>query len=443
MQIGPDGRFHLTYCTKIHPGTGWQELCGHLHTQAPRLHAKLSPDRPFGLGLRLSAAESEELLTGGNLAELQAFLAAQGLYVFTMNGFPYGAFHGGQRVKSQVFAPDWREETRVRYTLRLVEILRQLLPLGLEGSISTSPLSYKPWVNPGDTAALERICANLAAVVEEMARIRDEEGKLLHLDLEPEPDGLVENSGELAAFFRDWLLPKAAPLLARKTGRPLTKAQELILTHLRVCLDTCHLAVAYEDPVAALDGFDREGIKVGKVQITAGLKVLLPPDAADRTSLARQLQDFADSPYLHQVLARQENGGRRQFPDLAAALPTLPDSRDREWRIHFHTPLFVARHGLLLSTRDETRAVLDLLRERSFCRHLEIETYTWEILPPELKKDLVDSLELEYLWVLANLVGTKKIISPYSPTPPSPPVESAGSPAGAAIAGSAADPSFR
>lgn len=418
MQIGPDGFFHLTYCTKIHPGNGWQELFRHLRTQVPRLRAKLSPDQPFGLGLRLSAAECEEVLTGGNLEELQKFLAAQGLYVFTMNGFPYGAFHGGQRVKSQVFAPDWQTEDRVRYTLRLLEILRQLLPSGMEGSISTSPLSYKPWVKPGDRAALERITINLAAVVEEMARIREEDGKLIHLDLEPEPDGLVENSGELAAFFRDWLLPKAAPLLARKTGRPLTKAQELILTHLRVCLDTCHLAVAYEDPAAALDGFDREGIKVGKVQITAGLKVLLPPDAADRTSLARQLQDFADSPYLHQVLARQENGGRRQFPDLAAALPALPDSRDREWRIHFHTPLFVARHGLLLSTRDETRAVLDLLRARGFCRHLEIETYTWEILPPELKKDLVDSLELEYLWVLDNLVGTKmgnqKATIPYS-----------------------------
>ncbi|MHB8068395.1 MAG: metabolite traffic protein EboE [Desulfobaccales bacterium] len=408
MQIGPDGFFHLTYCTKIHPGNGWQELFRHLRAQVPRLRAKLSPDQPFGLGLRLSAAECEEVLTGGNLEELQAFLAAQGLYVFTMNGFPYGAFHGSQRVKSQVFAPDWQEEARVRYTLRLLEILRQLLPLRMEGSISTSPLSYKPWVKPGDRAALERITINLAAVVQEMARIREEDGKLIHLDLEPEPDGLVENSTELAAFFRDWLLPKAAPLLARKAGIALAAARQCVLTHLRVCLDTCHLAVAYEDPAAALDSLDQEGIKVGKVQITAGLKVLLPQAAADRASLARQLQDFADSPYLHQVLARSDRGGLRQFPDMVEALPTLAASRDREWRVHFHTPLFVARHGLLFSTRDETQEVLNLLRERGFCRHLEIETYTWEILPPDLKKDLVDSLELEYLWVLDNLVGIEK-----------------------------------
>jgi len=408
LQIGPDGFFHLTYCTKIHPGTGWQELFRHLRTQVPRLKERLSPDQPFGLGLRLSAAESEELLTGGNLEELQSFLAAQSLYVFTLNGFPYGAFHGGQRVKSQVFAPDWREEARVRYTLRLIEILRQLLPLGMEGSISTSPLSYKPWVKGQETAALERITANLAAITGQLVRIQEEEGKLIHLDLEPEPDGLVENSAEVAAFFRDWLLPKAAPLLAQRMGLPLAGARECLLDHIRVCLDTCHLAVAYEDPVAALDCFEKEGIRVGKVQITAGLKVLLPPKAVDRASLARQFQDFAASPYLHQVLARRPRGGLRQFPDLVEALPTLEATRDREWRLHFHTPLFVARHGDLLSTRDETRAVLNLLGERGFCRHLEIETYTWEILPPDLKKDLVDSLELEYLWVLDNLVGLEQ-----------------------------------
>jgi len=407
LQIGPDGYFHLTYCTKIHPGNGWEELSRQLRTQVPRLRQRLSPDQPFGLGLRLSAAESEELLTGGNLEELQEFLASQGLYVFTMNGFPYGAFHGGQRVKTKVFAPDWREEARVLYTERLLEILRQLLPPGLEGSISTSPLSYKPWVKAQDTAALERITGNLAGIAGRLAQIKEEDGTLIHLDLEPEPDGLVENSMEVAAFFRDWLLPKAAPLLAQKAGIPLAAARELVLTHIRVCLDTCHLAVAYEDPVAALDCFEKEGIKVGKVQITAGLKVLLPGETTARASLARQLQDFAASPYLHQVLARRQRGGLRQFPDLVEALPTLPATRDREWRIHFHTPLFVERHQMLLSTRDETRAVLDLLRERGFCRHLEIETYTWEILPPDLKKDLVDSLELEYLWVLDNLAGRR------------------------------------
>jgi hypothetical protein len=403
LQIGPNGCFHLTYCTKIHPGNGWNEVFANLRTHVPRLKARLSPHRPFGLGLRLSDAESEELLTGGNLLELKYFLAAHDLYVFTLNGFPFGSFHGC-RVKSEVFSPDWSQETRARYTARLVKILQQLLPPGMEGSISTLPLSYKPWGRQHDAGAMRKIVAHLVDLVGMMAQIREEDGKLLHLDLEPEPDGLLENSAEAAGFFRDWLLPVGAPLLAEAAGIDLSKARERLLEHTRVCLDTCHLAVAYEDPAAALDCLAAQGVKVGKVQITAGLRVSLPEEASRRAALARQLRDFAASPYLHQVLARQD-GSLHQFRDLAEALPTLPDSRDREWRIHFHTPLFVERHRLLLSTREETRTVLELLRERGFCRHLEIETYTWDILPPEMKKGVVDSLNQEYLWVLEALGG--------------------------------------
>ena len=90
MQIGHDGFFHLTYCTKVHPGSGWEELFGNLQALVPRLKARLAPERPFGLGLRLSNAESRELLAGDHLARFQDFLAQHDLYVFTLNGFPYG-----------------------------------------------------------------------------------------------------------------------------------------------------------------------------------------------------------------------------------------------------------------------------------------------------------------------------------------------------------------
>ena len=162
MQIGPDGVFHLTYGTKIHPGRGWEELLGNLRAYVPPLKARLAPQRPFGLGLRLSNAESAELLARDNLPQFQAFLAQNGLYVFTLNGFPYGALDG-PTVKSEIFAPDWREEERLTYTLRLVEILRRLLPPGVEGSISTMPLSYKPWIAPGDTEAWTQITTSVQA----------------------------------------------------------------------------------------------------------------------------------------------------------------------------------------------------------------------------------------------------------------------------------------
>ncbi len=401
MQIGPDGLFHLTYCTKVHPGRGWPELFGNLRSLAPRLRARLAPEQPFGLGLRLSAAESRELLAGDALARFQDFLAAQQLYVFTLNGFPYGAL-GTRPVKEQIFAPDWRAPRRLDYTLRLVDILARLLPEGGEGGISTVPLSYKPWIAAGDAAALAAIIDNLVRLTARLIRVEEEQGRLIHLDLEPEPDGLLECSGEVVEFFQDWLLPRGGPRLARAAGLSPDEARRRLLRHLRVCLDTCHLAVAYEDPAAALSSLAQAGIRVGKVQITAGLEVTLTdkPDHGRRAPLAQQLEPFCQSPYLHQVRIREDRGRVRRFPDLRPALPLLDHGPGGQWRIHYHLPLFMERFGALTSTREETRTVLKLLQAQKFCSHLEIETYTWEWLPPGLKRELLEFLTEEYNWVL-------------------------------------------
>jgi hypothetical protein len=402
MQIGPEDSFHLTYCTKIHPGHGWGDLMANLRRYAPALKARLTPTRPFGLGLRLSATECQELLTGDHLAAFGDFLAANDLYVFTLNGFPYGDL-SGPTVKSQIFAPDWRDDARVSYTLDLIEILRRLLPAGAEGSISTTPLSYKAWIKPGDQESWAQITRNLVWVVAKLAEISMDEGKWIHLDLEPEPDGLLESSNEVADFFQDWLFSAGARCLSEKLGTDLFSARRRLLDHLQVCLDTCHLAVAYEDPETALATFAAAGIGVGKVQITAGLEVELPPDAARRQVLTRQLQPFTCSPYLHQVIGDAGGGCPLRFPDLAPALPHLARDASSSYRIHYHMPLYVEHYRHLASTCDDTRTVLTLLRDRQFTRHLEIETYTWEWLPPDLKVDLLDSLHREYLWVLNAL----------------------------------------
>lgn len=397
MQIGPDGFFHLGYSTKVHPGRGWPELFANLRFLVPRLRGRLAPTRPFGLGLRLSAAESRELLAGRALARFQDFLAAHQLYVFTLNGFPYGTL-GPRPVKEQIFAPDWRRAARLHYTSRLVDILARLLPEGGEGGISTVPLSYKSWIL-ADTAAMAKITDNLVRLTARLIRLEEEAGKLIHLDLEPEPDGVLEHSREVVEFFRAWLLPRGAPALARAAGLSLDEARRRLLRHLQVCLDTCHLAVAFEDPAAALRSLARAGIRVGKVQITAGLQVTVPVEGP-REPLAQQLAPFSQSPYLHQVRVRFGRGRLRRFPDLWQALALMDHGPGGQWRIHYHLPLFVERFGDLASTREETRSVLRLLRAQKFSPHLEIETYTWEWLPPELRGELLDFLTAEYRWVL-------------------------------------------
>ncbi|MBB5233996.1 metabolite traffic protein EboE [Deinococcus budaensis] len=389
------GGVQLTYCTNIHPSAGMGEVRANLERYAVPLRARLSPDAPFGVGLRLSGPESAELLEGTALADFRSFLDERGLYVFTLNGFPYGPFHG-QPVKAQVHAPDWRDEERVAYTLRLAEILAALLPEGEEGGISTSPLSYREWVGEEDWPTLTR---NVVRVVAALVRLREERGRLIHLDLEPEPDGLLQCSSDLARFFTEQLLEGGARDLAAQLGSGLEQAREQLREHVQVCFDTCHVAVMYETPAAALRTYRAAGMRVGKVQISSALRLSLPADPEARLEVARALSPFAEATYLHQVVARGRDGSLRQYPDLPPALADLDDPDVQEWRVHFHVPVFLERAGVFGSTQREIVETFALMRERPFTRHLEIETYTWDVLPPELKRPLLESIEREYRWV--------------------------------------------
>jgi hypothetical protein len=399
MKLGADGFFDLTYCTNIHAGDGWEEVFANIRQYGPALKQRLSPKAPFGLGLRISARECEQLLQGDRLARFKAFLNEEELYVALINGFPYGSFHK-QVIKEDVFAPDWREEERVDYSLGLIKILKDLLPQRSDGGISTLPLSYKRWIV--DDGAWESITKNLVRVTEAMVRARRENGCLIHLDIEPEPDGLVENSAELAAFYRDWLLTAGASLLADAMSVAVDEARKHLLDHVRVCFDTCHFAVEYEDPASALERFSKAGIGIGRVQISSALKVILPDDGRDRQLLARQLGPFAESTYLHQVIERRDGGGMRHYPDLTDALPMIEEPQAREWRIHFHLPLFAEQFGMFGATQQYIRTIFGMLKETRFTRHMEIETYTWDVLPPELKQDLLESIDREYRWVLGE-----------------------------------------
>ena len=394
--------FQLTYCTKIHPGEEWQQVFANLEKYVPNLKTQLTPEKPFGIGLRLADVAARQLLEKDALMQFKTWLIQQEFYVFTLNGFPYGGFHH-QVVKDQVYAPDWSKKERLDYTLRLVEILTFLLPEGMDGGISTLPLSYKPWFKENKStweSTLHSSSIHLALVAAEMARIREETGKLLHVDLEPEPDGLIENSTEVIDFFQNWLLPIGGAFLAKDLAISQALAEQRLLEHIRVCYDTCHFAVEYEDPLLVFKRFQAAGIQIGKVQISAALRVMIPQDLQQRSLIVERLRPFAESTYLHQVIERRVDGTLHHYPDLVTALPELEKVDAQEWRIHFHVPIFIRDYQLLHSTQDDIIDVLDLLGKNNACEHLEIETYTWDVLPPEMKMDLLASIQREYEWVL-------------------------------------------
>jgi len=392
-----DNNLDLTYCTNIHPGEGWEQVFANIKQYIPVLKQRLAPEQPFGIGLRLADVAARELLQGDNLTQFQAWLRDRNLYVFTLNGFPYGEFHH-QVVKDRVYAPDWSRLERLNYTLRLTKILAQLLPDGIDGGISTLPLSYKPWFEQNAymrALTYEIASIYIAQIVAEMVRVRAETGKLLHLDLEPEPDGLIENSAEVVDYFKTQLLPTGGKYLTKQLGISLAAAEIHLLEHVRICYDTCHFAVEFEEPATVFQKFRAAGIQIGKIQLSAALKLVVD-ETAPRHQIVERLRPFAESTYLHQAIACDRQGKLHRYSDLVTALPDLEQMPACEWRIHFHVPIFIHDYQLLQSTQDCIKTVLELLQGDRICNHLEIETYTWDVLPEDMKLDLLSSIQREY-----------------------------------------------
>ncbi len=410
MQIGHNT--HLTYCTNIHAGETWPEVFQSLQAYVPPLKQRLCPHQPFGIGLRLSDQASRVLIEPENLLQFKNWLADNGLYVALINGFPYGGFHG-QRVKDNVHRPDWTTPQRRDYTIRLARILAELLAISpfpdLEGGISTSPVSYRPWHTAEEAErVLETGCLHMAETVAELVRISVEKGRTIHLDIEPEPDGMIDHVQDTIGFFDRKLIPAVTAHLSGNLSVGKEKAEALARTHLQLCYDVCHFAVMYENPAAAIKAFGENGIAIGRVQLSAALKAALPENPANREPLARAFQDLSESTYLHQVTVRNSEFGIRnselkQYRDLPDALPHIHDPGATEWRTHFHVPVFTGNFGLLQSTQNDILEILSLQKRKPFTRHLEVETYTWEVLPDELKMSLPDSIEREMRWVLANM----------------------------------------
>jgi sugar phosphate isomerase/epimerase len=396
MRPGGSGPAHLTYCTNIHPGETWEEIRRNLSSHVLRVKALVAPRGSFGVGLRLSAEAARTLATPAALDELRAFLAGHDLYVFTINGFPYGRFHG-TRVKEDVYRPDWLEEERLDYTDALASTLASLLPPGLSGSVSTVPGCFRPRVEQKD--ALPRMADRLIRHAAALVRLERDQGKRVILALEPEPFCVFETVAETVSFFEERLFAEAASArLAALTGLGKPAAEAALRRHLGVCLDACHAAVEFEDPAEGVRRLRSAGIEIAKLQVSAGLRVE-PPSDANRAALG----PFAEDVYLHQVVARRGRDLRR-YPDLGEALADPAAAEADEWRIHFHVPLFREELGPFRNTQGFLRDLLGLQAQEPFATHLEVETYTWHVLPEEFRgQDVADDVARELRWTLEAL----------------------------------------
>ncbi|MBM3877554.1 MAG: hypothetical protein FJ386_12695 [Verrucomicrobia bacterium] len=376
---------HLAYCTNIHRGESWAQTFESLQTHTLAVRDRVGAGRAYAIGLRLGADAARELSDRATLLGFRRWLDTENCYVFTINGFPYGRFHG-TRVKEQVYAPDWTTRERLDYTNLLFDLLGEIAPGGVEGSVSTVPVSFKEFMRAASQETAAR--GHLWSCIEHIERVSKRCGRALHLGLEPEPLCHLETSAETADFFDR--------LRADRPGDARLDA------FLGVNYDCCHLAVEFEDAAAALGRLRSHGIKISKLHLSNALRVRPTTGARDA------LRDFADDVYFHQVIARDAAGRLTRHRDLDVALASPcspPTSAPDEWRIHFHIPLHAPPTERFGTTADHVQGVLDALAgDPALCSHLEMETYTWEVMPAELKKrDVVDQLAGEYEWTLREL----------------------------------------
>jgi len=387
---------HLSYCSNIHPGEEWATHFSVLQSSIPEIKAAVCPNEKMGIGLRLANQASIDLSEKFNYDEFKNWLEANDCYVFTMNGFPYGGFHNVV-VKDQVHAPDWTTSERTNYTIRSFGLLAKLLPNNLtEGGISTSPLSYRFWWKTPEALeeAIKIATKNIISVVEALIDLKASTGKTLHLDIEPEPDGILENSDEYIDWYKNYLLPMGIEQLVSKDFSS-EKAVEAIKTHIQLCYDVCHFAVGFEAPQMVIDKLETEGLKVGKIQISSALKVDFSSDTEEKLKVIAQ---YNESTYLHQVVAKRKDGSFVKFQDLTEAIAGFEENIS-SWRVHFHVPLFLENYGVLSSTQSDIVDTINVHKNKAFTNHLEIETYTWGVLPTEFQAPLNESIIREINWV--------------------------------------------
>jgi hypothetical protein len=396
----PDGLGHLTYSTLVHPGDTWPEMCQSLRDFVPAVKARVSPDAPFGVSLRLSGSSAATLAGSPVLrGELRDFLSAEDLYVYTVNAFPHGPFKG-RTVMEDVYEPDWSTQQRLDYTTQVADVLADVAAPGVRPTIQTAPLAYR--ANVSDDAYVDSLVAHLLEAVAHLVDLERRTGVQVALALEPEPACWLETTAETVRFFEEHVYSvEGRTRFARLSGEPLSRVEDLLRRHLGVVFDICHQSVGFEDVRGSLESLVAAGVPVLKLQAASALRV---PEVSAEAVAA--LEAFTDTIYLSQTTERRDGVDvhHLHLADAIAAYRREPDVA-REWRTHFHLPVFLDDLGPFGTTRSGIEDAMRLHAGTPLSEHLEIETYTWDVLPEHLKTgDVVDYVSRELEWVRDLLV---------------------------------------
>ena len=399
MDLGKYG--HLTYSTLVHPGDTWEEMWASLTNYVPKVKARVCPDKPFGVSLRISNSSAETLINSPEERnKLKAFLADNDLYLYTVNAFVFGPFKN-QIVKEKVYEPDWRTEERLRYSMNVADILAEVGAPFVNPSIQSPPLGFKPRVT--DASVVEAYAHNVRRMAAHLHRLRERTGRTITLALEPEPYCYLETTAETVEFFTKVLRSEQSlQALGTDLGISAEEARVVLRRHIGTVYDICHQAVEFEDITASLQSLVDNDVPVFKLQEAAAMQM---PNVTRET--VEELRKWSDSVYLTQTIERR-NGKLTRFLNLEDAFAAFEKdpTGHREWRTHYHVPVFLESLGdHFKTTRFAIAEALAFHKANPLSSQLEIETYTWDVLPAHLKTgDIVDYVTLELEWVQSQLI---------------------------------------
>jgi sugar phosphate isomerase/epimerase len=395
-----NGMGHITYSTLVHAGDTWDDIWASLRKFVPQVKKNVCPTGKFGVSLRISHSSSETLINSPEKrAELRKFLDDNDMYLYTVNAFPYGPFKN-QIVKEQVYEPDWSSEKRLQYTMNVATILAEVAPDFVNPSIQTPPLGFKP--NVTSTAVIEAYAENIRKLATHVNNIYKYKGRTVTLAIEPEPACFLETTKETIDFFNKYLrTAKSYKNLAGKTGATIEGAKEIMARHVGIVYDICHQALEYEDITKSLAALKKEKIAVWKLQQAAAM--MIPVVTKEKVEAVKK---YAKTIYLTQTHQRDKKGKITRYLNLEDAIAAWEKKPVAcEWRIHFHVPVFLEDLGPFKSTRFAIEEAMAFQKKHRLSDQLEIETYTWDVLPDELKTgDIVEYVTKEIEWVKSLLV---------------------------------------
>ncbi len=396
----PSDQVLLSYCTNSFAGGSWTSVLRHLTIESSRIFAEV-PGVETGLWIGKRAVsdllESEQFEIFINLCRGKRFK------ISSINGFPYGDFQGS-RVKSAVYFPNWSDPARLHYTHQLIQVAQGIYSaLGsqiTDFSISTLPLGDR-W-SFRDSKQIERASYFLSRMIETLHDIECKSGCRVHLALEPEPFCFLETAQDVVHYFQDFLMPIAIPALRGRWEMSSLMAQEVVLDKIRVCYDTCHAAVLFQEPEEVLNVYQAAGVKIGKVQLSSALAFeCIKGRVESGASAVDLMRPFADDRYVHQVVGIDSENHRSEYFDLNEALSVWEQSPPTgRFRVHYHVPVYQNRFGPLQSTQEHLLKLLRIAQNQKITSHWELETYTWSVLPVELRpQSVVEGVIQELQWI--------------------------------------------